>query len=104
MLLAPQAEILRRPVQVLRLGPMHDALAEFMQRSDVIEMGMSGDSCQGLVEQMPGGIMQARDPHAGIDQEVAVASPDVPDITLHAANDMRFPDPRVAVGKPLGLV
>src|ERR1700680_3203226 len=103
MLLAQHAEILRRLLKVLRLGPMHDALAEFMQRSDVIEMGMSGYCRPGLVEQMPGGIMQARDPHAGIDQEVAVASPDVPDITLHDANDMRLPDPRDAVGQPLGL-
>src|SRR5258708_23224603 len=103
MLLAPQAEILRRPVQVLRLGPMHEAVAEFMRRSEVIQMGMSGDSRQGLLEQMPGGIMQARDPHAGIDQEVTVASPDVPDIALHDANDMRLPDPRDAVGQPLVL-
>src|ERR1700692_3932638 len=103
MLLAQHAEILRRLLQALRLGPMHDALAEFVQRSDVIEMAMSGDSRQGLCEQMPGGIMQARDSHAGIDQQVAVASPDVPDITLHDANDMRLPDPRDAVRQPLVL-
>src|ERR1700675_3804349 len=103
MLLAQHADILRRLVRVLRLGPMHDALAEFMQRSDMIEMGMSGDSCQSLVEQMPGGIMQARDPHAGVDQQVAVASPDMPDVTFHDANDMRPPDPRDAVGQALVL-
>src|ERR1700694_542892 len=103
MLLAQHAEILRRLLEALRLGPMHDALAEFMKRSDVIEMGMGGNWRQGLIEQMLGGFMQARDSHSRIDQEVAVTSPDVPDIALHDSNDMRLPDPRDAVGQPLVL-
>ena len=47
--------------------------------------------------------MQARDPHSRIDQQVAVASPDMPDIALHDANHVRLPDPRDAVGQPLVL-
>jgi hypothetical protein len=64
---------------------MHDALIKFMKRSDLIEMPMGGDGGQCLVEQMPGGIAQARDPHSRIDDQVAVASPDMPDIALHDA-------------------
>src|ERR1700730_8486766 len=66
-------------------------------------MGMGGDGRQRLIEQMPGGIMQARNPHSRIDQQVAVASPDMPDIALHDADHVGLPEPCDAVGQPLVL-
>src|SRR5271156_6338637 len=67
----------------------------------MVEMGVRGDRSHRLVEQMSSGLVQAGDTHPGVDDQVAVASPDMPDVTLHDPDDVRLPQARDASGQPL---
>ena len=63
----------------------------------MIEMSVSGDGAKRFVEKMASRLMQAGDPHSGVDEQVAVAPPHMPDVALHDPDDMRLPDPCDAI-------
>ena len=80
---------------------VHDAVGEFVQRSHMIDVGMGRYRADRLPEEMLSGLVEARDTHPGVNDQVAVAALNVPDVALFDADDVGFPDPRDAVGESL---
>jgi hypothetical protein len=64
-----------------------------MQRADVIHMSVSCHGAERFAENARGRLAQTGDPQPGVDEQVAVASLNVPDVTLHDPDDVGFPYP-----------
>ncbi len=56
----------------------------------MVELHVSGDRAHLLVQNLPGEIDKAHKPGIAIDQEVAVAAPDMPDVVSQEGYDMRL--------------
>jgi hypothetical protein len=72
---------------------MHPALFEFMDRADMVGMGVGGQrNGVAALEQRGEGRPQRRHAHATIDQQVMVAAAQMPDVGPHQHVAMRFDD------------
>src|SRR5476651_945579 len=49
------------------------------------------------------GVGEARNAHAGVDDQIAIATAHMPDIALHDPNHVRFPNARDAISEVLEL-
>jgi len=66
--------------------------------SDVITVAVCGDGDHRLVEQVGQLVDEARHAHAGVDDHVAVATADVPDVAAHQLDHVWFPQQGDVIG------
>ena len=85
------------------LGAMAQALAEFMRAADMIEVGVGGDQGH-RPPRKEGDVLQRPQPHAGIDEQVAVTPAHVPHVGAEKGADVRLADQRHAVLQGFDLV
>src|SRR6266481_2629640 len=78
--------------QPLDLAAVDEAVLELEMAADMVGMSMRRDGDDRLLEKVPRRLAQADDAHAGIDHEVAVAPPDVPDVAAHERHDIGLPE------------
>lgn len=90
--------------QDFRLLGVHSAIRELVMAADMVEMGVTGDRHQGPLTDQPRMIAQADNAHAAVDQQISVATPDMPDIAAKERLDVGFPDQGNPVVKPSRLV
>ena len=69
----------------------------------MVVMRVRHDRGQWLLEQVPGGRLEARHAEARIDQQVPVTPAHMPDVAADQRIDMRLPDQRDVVIDPLEL-
>jgi hypothetical protein len=72
---------------------MHDPVREFVKRADVIQVRVCRHRAQCFIENVRRRSAQTRDAHPRVDEQIAGAAPNVPDVTLHDPNDVGLPDP-----------
>ena len=70
---------------------MDETVVELAMSADMVLMGMGGNGQQGFLEETARGFSEACHTHAGIDQQIAVAPADMPDVAAHERHDMRLP-------------
>jgi glycerol-3-phosphate dehydrogenase len=100
---AQHAEVVRSPGELLGLCRVRDAIAELVQRPHMVEVAVGGDGRQSLIEQFLGRRAQTRNPHAGVDEQIAVPTAHVPDVALLDTDHVGLPDAGDAIGEPLPL-
>jgi hypothetical protein len=76
----------------MRLGAVAEAAGEFVVQADVVEMGVAGDGLQRAFGDQRHPVAEGDDAHAAVDQHVAIAAPDVPDVAAVELADMRLVD------------
>ena len=75
-----ERRLVARVGQDVGFGGMHAAIREFVVAADMIEMGVAGDADYLLFGDQRHMPAQADMAEPGVEQQVAVASPDVPDV------------------------
>ena len=71
---------------------MTEALLEFVVAAPVVEMTVGGQAHDGALAQLGDLGAQGAHAHAGVDQEVAVAAADVPDVAADELVDVGLED------------
>jgi hypothetical protein len=85
----------RRVLEQVGLERMCGDVGELVVTTDVVVVSVCGDGHDGPsgeVEQVARGIDDARQAHAGVDEQVAVAPAHVPDVAAHQRHDVRLPE------------
>jgi len=76
---------------------MGEHVVELVMAADVIAVSMGCNRRDGLVEQVIHGFDETGDAHPGVDDQISVTAPDVPDVAAHQLDDVRFPEQRDVV-------
>ena len=79
-----------RFLQRARFGRVDCAAFELVGAPRVVHVGMRDHDGEGPVEEISRCLLEARQSHAGVDQEVSIASADVPDVAPEKRVDVRF--------------
>ena len=88
-----------RPQQ-MRLGCVAEAAGEFVVQADMVEMRVAGHGLQRAFGHQRHPVTQGDHAHPAVDQHIAVAAPDVPDVAAVEFADMRLVDMGDAVAHP----
>ena len=72
---------------------MREAFGELVQRPGVVEVVVRREREGGLLEEIVRGLVQARDPESGVDEQPAVATADEPDVAARERVGERLPEP-----------
>ena len=70
---------------------MREAVGELVQRTRVVEVVVRCERERRLLEEVVGGLVQARDTETGVDQQRVVAAADEPDVAPCEGIDERLP-------------
>ena len=70
---------------------MYEHVGELVMAADVIVVAVRRDGGDRLVDEIRQLVGQAHQTHPGVDDQIAIAAADVPDVAAHQRDDVRFP-------------